>query len=827
MKKKLLIALLTALCIVASTFGFTSVFASNEKYDGETNLATDSTLWSPSWFTNHYGFVTIDDNGILFDSYGTDTACGAVSLKEGLPYNGKVSITFNSEATNANGFFKVVFADPSGTANGNAMKPWDIAGVDHLALEIQTNSVAFWRYNKDGAGPFPTGAEGQGINYATNNYIDGEDHVLTIEYSACETVYDLKISIDDVVHYDGEIATSAFYCNNILTFGGYANSTVEDDLAIKSVIVEKTGADPAPVIDEDNLLGNAAAWEIEESAIAYDPTYATLTTSAYEGTAATLLEKVPAEAKISFNVEYSNLPAEFTQNAVMKIRVLDSDNGEVFVRFDDSGNVWISHDDKNGNLITQGDWVPGLLSASNEVVITITPELTDGDEGVYVEVSAAGKVIGLMVNDISLVATSRFEIFGCSIANATFSSVKVEDLLVEKSGTGVETVDLLANASNWSFVSSTVASDKIALGGQDYLDGQVAIPVNSTVEYTINGTSDANAWYYLGFGNFHSQLWDGLTFGEGEACFRIVTTGTQGFYLLDLNYTSVAKASSDTTLLFDGTDQHFKWVTETVEDGLKVTLYRNDVEEFSQVYGKDTAIGSSDAFYLMFRATGAHNVDPVITNVKYSFESAIDYTDYNAAVAIKRAIYGLEIPTEENAETVKATAEALINDLDNDLVDNVLYAEYIIDLADAQLAIVADKAAAQPVIDAIETLATTYATITAENVEQAEIAVVDAQDAYNALTDAQKTYVTNYGKIEDVQIAIDEYELSILPGEGESSSEGESMNESEIASEVESVEESKEEGKQSGGCSGSFGATAIASMLALVGAVMIARKKRD
>ena len=225
----------------------------------------------------------------------------------------------------------------------------------------------------------------------------------------------------------------------------------------------------------------------------------------------------------------------------------------------------------------------------------------------------------------------------------------------------------------------------------------------------------------------------------------------------------------------------------------------------------------------MFRATGTHTADPVITNVKYSYESEIDYTDYNAAVAIKRAIYGLEIPTEENAETVKATAEALIKDLDNDLVDNVLYAEYIIDLADAQLVIVADKAAAQPVIDAIETLATTYATITAENVEQAEIAVVDAQDAYNTLTDAQKTYVTNYGKIEDVQIAIDEYELSLLPGEDEST------NESVTGSENESTEESKPTSAQPGksGCGGSLGATAIASMFALVGAVMIARKKRD
>ena len=159
MKKKLLIALLTALCIVASTFGFTSVFASNEKYDGKTNLAIDSTLWNPSWFTNHYGFVTMDENGILFDSYGTDSACGAVSLKEGLPYNGKVSITFNSEATNANGFFKVILFMPqllSGVvlgvlfkeiANGVYIKTLGGEGATGLLTNIDTKFGAVVFFN--------------------------------------------------------------------------------------------------------------------------------------------------------------------------------------------------------------------------------------------------------------------------------------------------------------------------------------------------------------------------------------------------------------------------------------------------------------------------------------------------------------------------------------------------------------------------------------------------------------------------------------------------------------------------------------------------------
>ncbi len=825
MKKKLLIALLTALCIVASTFGVTSAFASNEKYDGETNLAVDSSLWTPSWFTDHYGFVTMDENGILFDSYGTDTACAAVSLKEGLPYNGKVSITFNSEATNANGFFKVIFADQSGVANGSAMKPWEIAGVDHLALEIQTNSVALWRYNKNGEGPFPTGAEGIGIDYSTNNYIDGEDHVLTIEYAASETVYDLKISVDSSVHFDGEIETSAFYCNNVLTFGGYANATVTDDLAIKSVTVEKTGEDPAPEIDEDNLLGKADLWEIAESDVVYDATTATLTAGAHDGAAATLLESVPAEAKIVFKVEYKDLPAEAIHRPVVKVRIIDTPTACVYLSLDDDGNVWLQHDDKNGNITSQGDWAPALLTASNEVVITITPALTDGDEGVYVEALAGGKVIGLMVNDVSLVAKNQLAFgFGGSGA-AVITSVKVEDLLVEKEGTAMDTTDL-TGASNWTYVSSTFEDGKIKLGGSDYLDGKVAIPVDSVVEFTINGTADANAWYYLGFGNFHSQLWDGLTFEEGQARFRIVTTGTQGFYLLDLNYTSIAKASSDTTLLFDGNDQHFKWVTESLEEGLKVTLFRNDVEEFSEVYGYDTAMGASKQFYFMFRATGAHTADPVITDVKYSVESTIDYTEYNAAVAIKRAIYGLEIPTEENAAEVKAQAESLIADLDNEFVDNVLYAEHIIDLADAQLAVVADKAAAQPVIDFIDGLAETYATITADNVDQAEIDLVDAQDMYDALTDAQKAYVTNVGTIESIQIAIDEYKLSLEPeSTPEESTPVESIPEVESNPEESTPAEESKGGSTSSSCSGSVSLPAIFTLLAFAGVVTLIKKK--
>ena len=815
MKKKLLIAILTALCIVASTFGFTAAYAENEKYDGKTNLATDSTLWAQSWFTDHYGFASIDENGILFDKYGTDSAVAAVSLKEALPYEGKISITFNSECADGNGFLKVVFADASGTANGNAMKFWEIAnGAEHLAIEIQANAVSVWQYQIGGNS---SGSHNQlPINGSGNNYIDGKDHVLTIEYKTTETAYNLKLSVDETVHIDQAISSTTLYCANILTLGGYSSiGTINDNLLIKSVTVEQKGEGPAPVIDEDNLLGKADLWEVAESeTVAYDATTATLTASAYNDTFAKLVDEVPAEAKITFKVEYKDLPAEPIHRPVLKVSLIDTPTASVTMSLDDDGNFWLYHSDKvNAEfLATAGDWAPGLLTAANDIVVTITPELTDGDEGVYVEVLAGGKVIGIMANDVGLVAKNELAFFAAESGKAVISSVKVEDLLVEKEDTAIDTTDLLASASNWSYVSSTVSADKISLGGSDYLDGQVAIPVDSVVEFTINGTSDANAWYQFGFGTYHSSLWDGQTFGEGEARFRIVTTGTQGFYTLDLNYTAIAKKTADTTLIFDGTEQHFKWVTETVEEGLKVTLYRNDVEEFTQVYGKETAIGASKAFYLMFRATGNHNVDPVLTNVKYSVESTVDCTEYNEAVAIKKAIYGLAVPTEENAAEVKAQAEALIENLDNEFVDNVLYAEYVIELADVQLAIVADKAAAQVVIDFIDGLVETYATITAENVEQAEVAVVDAQDKFAALTAAQQAYVTNVGKIDDVQIAIDEYKLSVEP-------------EDPATSEESGDETSDSESVVSDGCVASMAIPSIFAIIAFAGAAALIRKK--
>ena len=93
------------------------------------------------------------------------------------------------------------------------------------------------------------------------------------------------------------------------------------------------------------------------------------------------------------------------------------------------------------------------------------------------------------------------------------------------------------------------------------------------------------------------------------------------------------------------------------------------------------------------------------------------------------------------------TVEIAIGDYENSLPENV------------------DKAAAKVVSDKIETLKTTYATITADNVEAAKKAVKEVKSDYVALTSAQKNYVTNYGDVETVEKAISAYEKGQQGGE--------------------------------------------------------------
>ncbi len=770
--KRKLVLLLSAILAVSIAVSLCAVTAfatdGTDKFDGQPNLATDASLWNKGTKTNA-DWYSVGENGIGITEYGAGSAPTALSLKELLPHEGVLQVAFNSDVNSA-GYLKMVFADNSGSTNGLAMKPWEISGsAEHIALEVNNNGVFLWHYNKGNE----YGNHSQlGINNATENYIDGNDHVIKVEYKAGENAYKLKLSIGDTVHYDNTIATDKLFVNNVLTLGGYGNNRVEANLAIKSVTVEQIGEEPAPVIDENNLLGKADKWTISESAT-LDETAATLTANGITGSIAALKEVLPAEATISMKAELLGVPTEDTHRGMVQFRLLSNDVEEVVMQIDGDGNVWLMRidkltvvDGKNKILVSSGEWFPGLLAGLNSIQISITPEF-DAEDGsdVLIVVSAGAKNVGLVVENLDLVTGNYFEVIGMGVGGIKITEIKVDDMVKEKPDSAITEKDLIKDASGWSYITSSISDDKIELGSQDYLQYTKQLPVEGEFTFTIKGTADCGAYYYLGFGNFKSTLWGGEEVTAGQDRFRITTTGTTGFYTIGLSDGSaVAKKSSDTTMLFDGTNQTFTWKTEKVDGGLKITLTRNGIEEFSNVYASDTALGSSEGFYLMFRATSTHDANPVITNVKSTVVEKIDVEAYNAAIAIKRAIYALDKPTEENAATVKESAAALIKNLTDEqrkVVNNELYATYIIEKADAIIAAVADKAAAKIVSDKIDALKTTYATITADNVEAAKTALEEVKADYAALTDAQKGYVTNYGDVETVEIAIDDYENSL------------------------------------------------------------------
>ena len=811
MKRRILIAFFAVVCMAAFCFGFTAAIAEETNFfDGQTNLALDGSKWTKGSKTSA-DWYTIGEGGIEINQYGAGSAPTAVSLKELLPYEGVLKITFNSVVSDS-GYLKVVFADNSGSVNGLAMKPWEISGkVEHIAVEINNTGVFLWHYNKGNE----YGQHGQlGINAAETNYIDGNDHVLTVEYKASESAYKLKMSIDETVHYDNTVATDKLFVNSVLTLGGYGNSLVEDKLTVKSVTVEKKGEDPAPVIDENNLLGKADKWTLADG-VTLDDASAVLTAKNYTGKVATLKDALPSEAKITMKLELLDVPASDNHKAMVKFGLFRSEKEEVFLQLDADGNAWLLHNDlvKNEKIASAGDWAPGMLAGLNTVSIEITPELTNGDEDVFVYATVAGNSFGLPVENLDFVAGNYFDITACGVGGFKFTEVKVEDMVQEKPDSATVVTDLLKNGG-WSYVSSNMSEEKIELGGQDYLKYAKALPVEGEVSFTIKGTANCNSWYYFGFGNFESTLWDGEKVTEKQNRFRITTTGSQGFYTIGLSDgNAVAKKSSDTTVLFDGTNQTFTWKTEKVEEGLKITLTRNGIEEFSNVYANDTAFGSSEKFYLMFRATGAHTESPVITNVTSTYTEKVDVEAYNAAIAIKRAIYALSTPSEETASTVKAEAQALIEGLTDaqlEVVTNVRYAEYIIEKADALLEVVADKEVAKAVSDKIEALKTTYATITAENVEAAKTEIATVKAEYEALTDAQKSYVANYEEIANVEQAVTEFENQQSSSDTGASSSG-------------SGDSSSEEEK---GCLGSVSAGAFAAIAALaVGGVVLKKKE--
>jgi len=86
------------------------------------------------------------------------------------------------------------------------------------------------------------------------------------------------------------------------------------------------------------------------------------------------------------------------------------------------------------------------------------------------------------------------------------------------------------------------------------------------------------------------------------------------------------------------------------------------------------------------------------------------------------------------------------------------------------------------------------------------------------LTDAQKAYVDNYADVEALEIAIDEYELSLVPDDDSSS-------DAPTTSEPTSSDDKK--GSFLSGCFGTIGAIPALGMLVALAGVAIANKKKE
>ncbi|MCC8141436.1 MAG: hypothetical protein LIO56_02735 [Lachnospiraceae bacterium] len=142
------------------------------------------------------------------------------------------------------------------------------------------------------------------------------------------------------------------------------------------------------------------------------------------------------------------------------------------------------------------------------------------------------------------------------------------------------------------------------------------------------------------------------------------------------------------------------------------------------------------------------------------------------------AIYTLQV-TMENGDVyeftgfdVKDMAEVTLY-----LEDGVAYLEYmslsqnvLISTKETEQQIKADKDAAQTVIDMIAAIGE----VTADNAEEHRSEIEAARAAYDALTDAQKSYVTNYTLLEEMEAALNETNSSESNESAQESSESES-----------------------------------------------------
>lgn len=183
----------------------------------------------------------------------------------------------------------------------------------------------------------------------------------------------------------------------------------------------------------------------------------------------------------------------------------------------------------------------------------------------------------------------------------------------------------------------------------------------------------------------------------------------------------------------------------------------------------DAIKAERDTVKTAYDALGAYTAKVTNYEAFTAYSSALDA--YDPAVSVVDAINAL-FTTYENLSgsnvnaakqavaDVKAAYDELTDSQKEDVTNYAKIAEFEAKIA-AYEQYVIDYATAANVVEAIETLATTYATVNADNREACVAALAQIATDYADLTNAQKAMVENYAKVAEVQAKVDAYDAEI------------------------------------------------------------------
>lgn len=784
MRKKLMAVLLMTLCLSVILAG-TGLFSANaDTFDGKTNLAADQSMWVMDPISDSTYF---DQNGIHYVDFGQGQNYAGISLKELLPRANTITLKFKASAANQAGTLKIVYGDASGAINGKALKPWEIdGGAEHFAVEIKDSAIFMYQYNIGG-----TYASGNQktftVTSALTNYIDGNEHTLALTSESSATGIDVKLTIDGTVHFDQTIATSEMNCNSVFTIGMASNELVRDEFVVSELYINADKEDPVE-IDPENILFDGKNWvtgkAVEDQVILNAEKGELTVQNCDKGNYYVAYRNaLPLAYTMEGKIKYTGVPKDEISDPDSRkgLRILLFSTAEApeaiamdgsaalsyWYQFDADGNVWLM-ESKNGETSpVGGDWFPDLINgAVNTFTIAVNP-VFDGDASyIALTFSASGKKL---YREIALVAAYAFDNYLAvggyneSMQNLSFvlSSIKVRD----KYAPETEAVDIAGVADYWSFTGPTIENgDIVAPDGAAYgaTTKAAAIPAIGEVSFKIISDTHGKDWtnyVYLCLGSYSGSGWHNDMDGSSDVDFNLsLGKNYYKFYYYYANSTSetIDTATASTTNLMDEAEHEFRFVTAVVEGKYQVQLYLDGKLQATVLY-ENCPMQTAEQLYFFFRQTGG-NGSITITEFKISAVEDLEVkTLMNEIFALPHKI------TADNLSDVKAQIAVLegkydaLGTADQEKVENIGYVDFVKEEVAAFETLLADQTAAQAVIDEVAGISVPE-TITAENVAALKSAVESARTKYNALTDAQKAYVTNLDVLTAAEGKIASYE---------------------------------------------------------------------